>query len=283
MDGGAVYVGHQSVGIGNVEYRTKQSMSCPHYHNSYEVYLQIKGDRYITIKNVRHHLVAGDLVLIEPYVMHITESRESTYCRRYVMNIYPEVLLAVLSQKELELLLSGLHTFIVHLEGECFEKALYMLDAVYEYRRRDDPLGRKLVYASAVGIMDFSARLETDALLLRTEGAVSDNTVLKALEYVHSHYREAVTLDFMAEYVCMSKSNFCLVFHKAIGETFTHYLNHVRISQAHRLVCETRLPVCAIAERTGFSSASYMISVFKKFTGKTPQELRRSMQSGQSS
>lgn len=275
MDSGAVYVGHQSVGIGNIEYRTRQSMGCPHYHNSYEVYLQIEGERYITIKNVRHHLVAGDLVLIEPYVMHITESRESTYCRRYVMNIYPEALLAVLSQQELEPLLSGLHTFIVHLEGESFEKLLHMLDAVYEYRLREDSLGRKLLYASAVGIMDFSAGLETEPLLLRAEEGGGDNTVLKALEYIHSHYREAVTLDFMAGYVSMSKSNFCLVFHKAVGETFTHYLNHVRISQAHRLVCETKLPVCAIAERTGFSSASYMISVFKKFTGKTPQELRK--------
>ena len=104
---------------------------------------------------------------------------------------------------------------------------------------------------------------------------MSDSTVLTALEYVHSHYQENITLDFIAKHVSMSKSNFCLVFHKAVGETFAHYLNHVRISHAHRLVCETKLSVREIAEKTGFSSSSYMISVFKKFTSKTPQELRK--------
>ena len=276
MNHSADYVGHQHVGIGNVEYLNPHSMSRPHYHNTYEIYLQIKGDRYITIENVNHHLIAGDLVLIEPYTIHLTESRESTYCKRYVMNIYTSLLRNILSDRELDIITSKMHTFIIHLDNTQFEKAYHILNNIYEYSMREDLLGKKLLYAATFEIMDFISRLNAPPLKLTFGNSSKNDCILTALEYVHNNYHKDISLDFISRYTNMSKSNFCLVFHNAIGETFVHYLNHVRISQAHRLICETKLPIKEIAEKTGFSSTSYMISLFRKVLGKTPGELRKS-------
>lgn len=274
MENNAVYVQQQYLGIGNVEYRTTHSMTKAHYHNTYEIYLQTKGEKYITIENVHHHLVLGDLVLIEPYAMHLTESRDSSYCQRFVMNIYTPIMLNILTENELNSMLSEMHSFIIHLDEAQFEKAYHILSNIYDYSLRNDVLSKKLMYSATFEIMDFICRLNAPGLNLDL-GIIEDNPIAQALRYVHNNYSENITLDFISKYVNMSKSNFCLVFNKAIGETFVHYLNHVRISHAHRLISETSLPIKEVAEKTGFSSTSYMTSIFKKYTNTTPGELRK--------
>ena len=49
------------------------NMPVQHYHDSYELYLQLDGKRYLFLDNDTFDLRAGDMVLLEPYEIHFTK------------------------------------------------------------------------------------------------------------------------------------------------------------------------------------------------------------------
>ncbi len=267
------YAPHHRFGIGLLEYHTAHSMKRPHYHDAYEFYLQLEGERYILFHENCYKLKKGDLAVIDPYVLHITESRESTYAKRYLMNMYAPLMTNLLTERELDSLLSKIHTGVIHLDDKQLDYATHIFYTINEFFQRTDQLSTKLLYSATFQLLDFLSHLKLSPAIY--DDSNINKAVIKALDYVQNHYMDNITLDFISDYVNMSKSNFCLMFHKSVGETFIQYLNHIRISHVHRLLAETDLKVYKIAERTGFSTASYMTSVFRQINGISPNEFRK--------
>lgn len=103
-----------------------------------------------------------------------------------------------------------------------------------------------------------------------------DNRVEKALEYIGMHYTLPVTVDELAEVCHMSTSHFYACFKNAVGMSPIEYKNSVCINRAMlRLVSEDKT-IEEISEELGFESAAYFRKVFKRVTGKTPKEYRKS-------
>ena len=98
-----------------------------------------------------------------------------------------------------------------------------------------------------------------------------------AIHYMEDHFTENITVERLAEISSMSVSRFFPNFKKAVGVTPVEYLNHYRISQAIILLMnEEDLSIEEISERLGFESSTYFRRVFKKITGKTPRDYRKS-------
>ena len=66
------------------------------------------------------------------------------------------------------------------------------------------------------------------------------------------------------------------IFPEEIGMTIGEYLTHLRIEKAKTLLMHTDIPNASIAARTGISSQQYFCRLFKKETGMSPQEYRKS-------
>jgi YesN/AraC family two-component response regulator len=49
----------------------------------------------------------------------------------------------------------------------------------------------------------------------------------------------------------------------------------VRVDHASEMLKTTNLTIAEISERTGFSNQQYFYTLFKKTTGKTPDEFRK--------
>ena len=58
--------------------------------------------------------------------------------------------------------------------------------------------------------------------------------------------------------------------------TIGEYLTHLRIEKAKSLLMHTDISNASIASRTGINSQQYFCRLFKKETGMSPQEYRRS-------
>ena len=97
----------------------------------------------------------------------------------------------------------------------------------------------------------------------------------KALELIHSHYAEPISVDMAAELTGHGKSNFCKIFKNIVGDTFHNVLNRQRIENACIYLDETTMPIAEIALVVGFPEAKSFCRVFKNLTGMTPGERRR--------
>ncbi|MNP58264.1 Bifunctional transcriptional activator/DNA repair enzyme AdaA [compost metagenome] len=62
--------------------------------------------------------------------------------------------------------------------------------------------------------------------------------------------------------------------------TPTEYLGRRRIDEAQRALAESQRTVAEIAREVGIGSSAYMITLFKKITGVTPNEYRKMQSDG---
>ena len=65
-------------------------------------------------------------------------------------------------------------------------------------------------------------------------------------------------------------------FNQQMKESFSDYLNRLRIEKACRLLEESDLSIAQVSSEVGYSEHSYFCRVFKKVMGKTPSLWRRS-------
>ena len=103
-----------------------------------------------------------------------------------------------------------------------------------------------------------------------------DARISKAIAYVEEHFTDDISIENLADVSSMSISRFFPNFKKAMGVTPVEYLNHYRVSKAIILLMnDSDLSIENISAQVGFESAAYFRRVFKKVTGKSPREYRK--------
>ena len=84
----------------------------------------------------------------------------------------------------------------------------------------------------------------------------------------------ALTLETIASSLYISKSHLSRLFRKLIGESFSEYLRRIRMDQACRLLCETKLNTEEIVFRCGLRDMQSFYHNFHDLTGMTPHQYR---------
>lgn len=102
--------------------------------------------------------------------------------------------------------------------------------------------------------------------------------IQKAIDYIHREYANGVSIkDFCAKHT-ITTAYLGYLFKKETNTFFNSYLNSYQLDKAIEQLIHTQEKVNIIAEKNGFSSTSYFISSFKKFTGMSPQKYREQNQ-----
>lgn len=254
-----------------------QNMQCQHYHDTYEIYLMLNGQRNLFFDDEKYLLRKGNLFVIEPFVLHSTTCADSVYFQRYLMNLSPNELLPILNRKEINLLFANLSTYILNVDDEKLEYVYFCFKEIHKYKNEKAALSDKLMRMNIAHLIDFICTevKKHSAIIPERRTKKAEEPIMKALAYINKNYTQNISLDFISQYAHMSKSNFCLVFKKIMGLSFVDYINAIKISQVHKLLLTTNLPLTAIAERTGFTSADYMARAFKKTHGISPSTMRK--------
>jgi len=100
-------------------------------------------------------------------------------------------------------------------------------------------------------------------------------TIKLALQYIHNHYFENLTLDVVSEVAELSPKYLSTVFKKEMNISFSDYINNLRISEAKRLLTTSNRTILDIALELGYDDQSYFTKVFKKQTQLTPLKYRK--------
>ncbi len=98
--------------------------------------------------------------------------------------------------------------------------------------------------------------------------------VRAAMEYIHTHFDEALSVDTCAQLCALSHHHFIRVFREQCGLSPYAYLTEVRLSEAAHLLADTSLPVGEVARRCGYEDALYFSRLFKRKYGQAPSAFR---------
>ncbi len=92
----------------------------------------------------------------------------------------------------------------------------------------------------------------------------------KADMYLRAHCTEKIRLEDVANMVYLSPAYFSRIFKREKGETFTKYVNRLRIEKSKPLLLKPEMRMSDIAQMMGFEDQSYYTKVFKSVTGVSP-------------
>ena len=109
---------------------------------------------------------------------------------------------------------------------------------------------------------------------IKNSKITGDDRFRKILMYLQKNYDVGISLDEIADYIGLSRSECCRYFKRKSGQTISDYLRQYRIHKSLDLLIETDDPISQIAQNCGFSNQSYYTKEFRKQTGITPKQYR---------
>ena len=235
----------------------------PHYHREIELtyFYESNGVEYIT-KGKTYRPERGDLIIANPFEVHECVDYKHT---KIACIVVPTFLTDHFNGLTLP------HTARSKGIDDIFNQLATLGSAETDNFVK---IG-KLYELLAILYRDFATK--TDESVTK-KNAASREIAYTVTSYVNAHLSERLSLSDLAEAVYMSRSSFGHVFKSVTGVAPLDFVESVRLSHARELLAESDLPVTEIAMRCGFTDHSYFTLRFRRATGVTPSEFRKSGQ-----
>lgn len=100
----------------------------------------------------------------------------------------------------------------------------------------------------------------------------------RIIAYLKANIHKSVSIDELAKTLSYTKSYLFRQFKKTTGDTIMAYFLKLKIDHAKKLLREGKMPVSEIAASLAFDTPNYFSKAFKKITGRTPTQYKRSHQ-----
>ncbi|MDO4490693.1 MAG: AraC family transcriptional regulator [Lachnospiraceae bacterium] len=163
----------------------------------------------------------------------------------------------------------GYHDLILSRYGPCLKargKASSLLDQILQALERgvaQDHHMSLLIHSILADLADTSD--EKKQLHL----------IQPAIDYICHHYQEEITVEQLSSLCNVSSVYLTRLFRQSLQKAPHEYLQQIRLSNAARLLTETRDSVESIAEQCGFSGSTHFIRMFRKRYQVTPLKFRK--------
>ncbi len=92
--------------------------------------------------------------------------------------------------------------------------------------------------------------------------------------YIEDHYIDTITLNGLAGMSGMNKFKFCRAFKSRFRQSYTSFLNSIRIKNAVHLLNASSLSITEIAYFVGYNNVTHFERIFRTIHGKSPREYR---------
>ena len=100
---------------------------------------------------------------------------------------------------------------------------------------------------------------------------------MKLKQYIDSHTEEIISIKTLSKLIFRSESQTIRIFKKNFNNTPYDYLLDCKMKTAKTLILNTNLSIKEIAYRLGFSDEHYFSGIFRKKTGLSPTEYRKTL------
>lgn len=96
----------------------------------------------------------------------------------------------------------------------------------------------------------------------------------KAERYIRDHFAESPMLDEVAAAAGLSPAYFSTVFKEELGESFSDFINRLKVEKAAGLLVDGAMSLADIADSCGFLDQSRFSKIFRRYMGASPGRYR---------
>lgn len=101
--------------------------------------------------------------------------------------------------------------------------------------------------------------------------------VNNAMNYIQQHYAKKISLEMLAEYTNLSPYYLSKQIKTETGLSLLDNINNIRIEKSRDLLLNTNMSILDVAQKVGFNYQNHFAATFKKFTGLSPNEFRKTL------
>lgn len=116
--------------------------------------------------------------------------------------------------------------------------------------------------------------LASPAMSCASPGAPRDARMKRVLEYLHSNYRQPISIEELADVACQSLSATQRLFRRHTGMTPIEYVTRLRIGKASSALMEGERSIAAVAELAGYNNLKNFHRQFRAVKGMNPSAFR---------
>lgn len=240
-----------------------------HIHYHAEILYLVHGQVSLMIDNRGYELKDGDLALVMPNEIHsVGGSSDADYM---IIQFSPDIL-PDLKRKLNECMLKN---SVVN-EQKLSSLSISMLQTLdREYTEDIEKFNQDYPKQTAKGI-----------IMVLLPDMLAHNTILRKIDknkipmcqtvvnYVEQHYREDLSLSYLADMLGLNKSYLSRAFSANLNISLTEYITNRRLEYAENRIRQSAESITDILYDAGFSSERTFYRCFKKRYGFTPARLR---------
>lgn len=105
---------------------------------------------------------------------------------------------------------------------------------------------------------------------------INDEFSLRVIEFMEGRLYGKFSMDELSRELSFGKTYISKYFSKTCGYSIIEYFNMMKINEAKRLIRESKHNFFEISEMLLFSNSHYFSTLFKKYTGMTPTQYKKS-------
>jgi AraC-like DNA-binding protein len=132
-------------------------------------------------------------------------------------------------------------------------------------------------------LLNILSNSKSDITLINSElskGIVTENDSSRldvVFKYIFENFKDDLNLKQAASFACLNEAAFCRYFKSRTEQTFSQFVNRVRIAHAMQLLVLEERSISDICFECGYQNISYFNRQFKDITGKTPLAYRNDL------
>jgi len=244
-----------------------------HHHSSAEIMQVLEGRIQLFVSSTRRECQKGDLIFVPPSAIHEVNGLTEDAAIRGV--IYEPSLADVADLQLNFAALLGRNQpvpYIISPQDRFHRELCLCIDSIHALHDASSVAAQMRI--SACLLQMHSALIEQFALEERVTNC-NYQKLDPVLSYLREHYADKIHISQLSRLIHVCDDHLIRLFKEVTGETPVAWLMNLRLEASLKLLSGTEDSIAAIAEQTGFGSATYMTRVFKQKLNTTPGRYRR--------
>lgn len=248
----------------------------PHTHNAMEIYFTLTDLPDVLLNDTVSSVAANSLIVIPPHTVHQLYHQKETVYERYIVTVNSHWLEQVLNNTltKMHYAFPGGQPSIISLsESQVSLLSHNLSQYLKKHKNSDLP-----ALADFFALLDVLNTMISEGLNKSDEHlrsiSRSQQNVNEIISYINLHLTEPLSLESVADEFHMNKDYMGRLFKSHTQATIGHYIAVQRVNLAQTMLAEGHT-VTEVQEALGFSSYAYFFKYYKKMTGISPSQYRK--------
>ncbi|MDA3798215.1 MAG: AraC family transcriptional regulator [Kiritimatiellae bacterium] len=252
-----------------------------HTHSKHELVLCAKGKGLQYFKDQALKMDSGSFFWIPKSVPHIGSALNSNFPTLYVIDVDEKWYTndtyedgqTIRAIKTITSFVKS-NSYHIKLTQLGTKKVTSIIEEIIEEHNEKQPCWQMTVKSLTTKLISIIIRYSAISILSDQTESPSKERMLDVCHYIKNNLYQAITIESVAKMTNLSRSHFHVLFRETTNQTFIQFLNFHRIKKAEELLQRTDKQVEDIIRECGFRSKSQFYISLKKYSGKTPKQLR---------